>query len=558
MTRLVDGQKQRENTIETKQKLEVFKAKTISLRSEKTKLNNKLVETESTITYLKRTQKELEAALQEKQNQINGLEEKAEESTASNLQITNLTQLLKEKEAKIEEMKHHLLSLQPSEKTAAETNIVSDNGSVLDNKKENVTSEDAQLEERSTTGGESTIIEAKQVNTGNEMASDQNKDNPKEETWVTPQTNLEDEGLKNDTGSIVDQNAGVSGENQLEKLEVSQGNEDPVQGKETDQGTKEEVKEPALESTNEKQIGIAGNGNISENSNDIEAKEQHVPENGDAEKIQNLQNGNEQQLTSAGLKVAAKNEDAIMRTGHGQRTKTKSRRWKEVSKEKEFEKHNSMHFVFSQNDENQVRKKESTDTSNEEIYRKDTDFSDSQLNMLENSRVAGNSIERDGRDDGDASKSKEQMLLLQHESMEIVANSHGNEVSETSLESKELLQLDDGIGMSYDRGDKSELDNKKRDPVSNSGNIEMPDDSQEKTPNPEGDEGLQDHEENSLDETARKGEEQEMTSTDGEQEKSVDPHKNGDENKSDDDEGRIIADSIDNGKIDAEGQDGVI
>ncbi|EHA8590190.1 midasin-like [Cocos nucifera] len=550
--------KERENKIEIREKLEVFKANAISLRSENAELNNKLIETESTIAYLKRTQKESEAALEEKQNQINGLAEKAAESTASNLQITNLTELLKEKEAKIEEMKHHLSSLQPSENTAAETNNVGRNGNVPDYKKESVASEDVQLEERSTTGGESTMIETKQVNTGNEMASDQNKDIPKEGTWVTLQTNPEDEGLKNETGSKVDPNAGVSGDNQLEKLEVSQGSEDSVQSKETDQGSNEEAKEQSLESTNGKQIHSAGNGKTGENSNDIEGKEQHVPENGDAEKLQNLQNGNEQQLTSAGLKVAVKNEDAKMRHRHGRKTKTKSRRRQRVSKEKELEKHDSMHFEISQNDGNLVRKKESADTGKEEIYRKNTDFSDSQLNMLENSRVTGNSIVRDGRDDGDASKSKQQMLLPQHESMETVTNSHGDEISETNLESKELLQVNDGIGVSHDAGDKSELDDVKQDSVSNSGNVEMPDDSQEKTQKPEGGEGLQDHEEDGLDETAQMGDEQEMTSTDGKQEKSDDPHGIGDENKSDDDEGRIIADSIDNSKSDAEGQDGVM
>ncbi|XP_010921996.1 uncharacterized protein [Elaeis guineensis] len=551
-------QKERENKIEIKEKLEVFKANAISLRSEKAELNNKLIETESTIANLKRTHRDLEAALEEKQNQINGLAEKAAESAASNLQISNLTELLKEKEAKIEEMKHHLSSLQPSENTAAETNNVDRNGNILDYEKKNVTSEDVQLEERSTTGGESTMIETKQVNTGNETASDQNKDIPKEGTWTTLQTNLEDEGLKKETGSSVDPNAGVSGDNQLEKLEVSQGSENSAQSKETDQRSNEEVKEQALESTNGKQIRSAGDGKTGENSNDIEGKEQHVPENGDAEKLQNLQNGNEQQLTSAGLEVAVKNEDAKMRHRRGRRMKTRSRRRQRVSKEKELEKHDSMHFEISQIDENQVSKKESTDTSKEEIYRKSTDFSDSQPNMLENFQVTGNSRARDGRDDGDASRSKVQMLLPQHESIETVTNSHGNEVSETNLESKELLQVDDGIGLSYDTDDKSEFDDKKQDSFSNSGNIEMPDDSQEKTQNPEGGEGLQDHEEDSLDETAQKGDEQELTSTDGEQEKSVDPHGNGDENKSDDDEGRIIADSIDNSKSDAEGQDGVV
>ncbi|XP_008805851.2 dentin sialophosphoprotein-like [Phoenix dactylifera] len=552
-------QKERENTIVTKKKLEVFKAKTISLGSEKAELSNKLIETESTISYLKRKQKELHAALEEKQNQIKGLTEKAAEATASNIQITTLAELLKGREAKIEEMMHHLLSLQPSKNIAAETSIDSRNGNVLNYKKENVTSEYVQLEERSTTGGESTIIEAKQVYTGNETASNQHKDIPEEETWVTLPTKVEEEGLKNATRSSVDQTAGLSGDNQLERLEVSQRSEDSVQSKETDQESNVEVKEQALESTNGKQIDSAdaGNGKVGENSDEIEGKK-HVPENGSAEKLQNPQNGYEQQITSAGLMVAGKNEDAKMRPGRGRRTKTKSRRRQRVSKEKELEKNNSLHFEISQNDENQVRKKESTDTNKEEVYRKDTDFSDSQLSMLETSQITGNSIVRDGREDGDASKRKEQMLLPQHESMETVAHSHDNEVSGTSLESKEFLRDDDGIGVRYDTGDKSELDDKNKDSVSNSSNVEMPDDSQEKTQNPEGGEGLQDHEEDSLDETAQKGEEQEMTSTDGKQEKSDDPHENGDENKSDDDEGRIIAHSINNNKSDAEGQDGIV
>jgi hypothetical protein len=78
-------------------KVDELEAKTSILSIERAELKNKLIDSETTTTYLTNTQKELEAALVEKESHINQMKENAAASTPD--QTTSIKELLQQKEA---------------------------------------------------------------------------------------------------------------------------------------------------------------------------------------------------------------------------------------------------------------------------------------------------------------------------------------------------------------------------------------------------------------------------------------------------------------------------
>ncbi|KAL5214215.1 hypothetical protein ABZP36_003367 [Zizania latifolia] len=99
-------EKEQEISKEMRRKVDELEAKTSVLSIERTELRNKLMNSETTTTYLTNTQKELEAALVEKEGHINQLKENAAASGPD--QMAAIKELLQQKEAEIEEIKTKL------------------------------------------------------------------------------------------------------------------------------------------------------------------------------------------------------------------------------------------------------------------------------------------------------------------------------------------------------------------------------------------------------------------------------------------------------------------
>ncbi|PKU76893.1 intracellular protein transport protein USO1-like [Dendrobium catenatum] len=101
-------QKERENSKEMKRKVDDMKAKIFALRNQKMELTDKLADTRNIATQLKKMRTDLEAALVEKQIQVDKLTDEVEEFILTKLKIANLTSLLKQKEDEVQEMKRSL------------------------------------------------------------------------------------------------------------------------------------------------------------------------------------------------------------------------------------------------------------------------------------------------------------------------------------------------------------------------------------------------------------------------------------------------------------------
>ncbi|KAK9284224.1 hypothetical protein L1049_023393 [Liquidambar formosana] len=85
-----------------------MRAKIYSLRTQKMELDSRLLEMQSTIASLKDEQRNMEFALEEKQNEIKMLSEKELDSGKENPQVIALTETLKQKEDEIVDLKHRV------------------------------------------------------------------------------------------------------------------------------------------------------------------------------------------------------------------------------------------------------------------------------------------------------------------------------------------------------------------------------------------------------------------------------------------------------------------
>ncbi|KAJ4976901.1 hypothetical protein NE237_002007 [Protea cynaroides] len=101
-------QKERVTTKEVKRKMEEMKTKIYSLRTQKTELNNRIVEMQYMTASLKQEHRVLESALEKMQNENKILRGRNIGSAKENPEIRALRELLKQKESEIKEMKHHL------------------------------------------------------------------------------------------------------------------------------------------------------------------------------------------------------------------------------------------------------------------------------------------------------------------------------------------------------------------------------------------------------------------------------------------------------------------
>ncbi|KAF8651300.1 hypothetical protein HU200_063552 [Digitaria exilis] len=93
-------EKEKENNKEMRRKVDELEAKTSALSIERAELKNKLMDSETTTTYLTNTQKELEAALVEKESHINQMKENVAASNPD--QATTGKEFLQEKEAELD------------------------------------------------------------------------------------------------------------------------------------------------------------------------------------------------------------------------------------------------------------------------------------------------------------------------------------------------------------------------------------------------------------------------------------------------------------------------
>ncbi|KAG8386895.1 hypothetical protein BUALT_Bualt03G0196400 [Buddleja alternifolia] len=101
-------QKEREQFQEVKMKAEEMKMKIYSLRAQKTELNGRILEMQSTISSLKDEQRTIELAFEEKQNEAKLLRQRYTQVKDQSPQLKALTKTLTHKEAEIEYLKHRL------------------------------------------------------------------------------------------------------------------------------------------------------------------------------------------------------------------------------------------------------------------------------------------------------------------------------------------------------------------------------------------------------------------------------------------------------------------
>ncbi|KAL3848894.1 hypothetical protein ACJIZ3_010776 [Penstemon smallii] len=100
--------KEREHVQEDKRSFHEMKMKMYSLRAQKTELNKRLLEMESTVSSLKEEQKTIESAFEEKQNEAKLFRERYRQVKDQIPRVNALTEMLQQKEAEIEDLKHRL------------------------------------------------------------------------------------------------------------------------------------------------------------------------------------------------------------------------------------------------------------------------------------------------------------------------------------------------------------------------------------------------------------------------------------------------------------------
>ncbi|KAG8043622.1 hypothetical protein GUJ93_ZPchr0458g22462 [Zizania palustris] len=159
-------EKEQETSNKMRRKVEELEAKTSVLSIERTELRNKLNGSETTITYLTNAQKELEAALVEKEDHINQLKENAAASGPD--QMAAIKELLQQKQAELEEIKTKLQDYKKPDTNISDSILVGTNN-------ENATS-DAVVPEDSSNPGDSIPAPAEEHHSYNNSLSESNQD----------------------------------------------------------------------------------------------------------------------------------------------------------------------------------------------------------------------------------------------------------------------------------------------------------------------------------------------------------------------------------------------
>ncbi|CAM0901879.1 unnamed protein product [Alopecurus aequalis] len=187
---------EKEISKEMRRKVDELEAKTSILSIERTELKNKVMNSETTTTYLTNTQKELEAALVEKEEHINQMKDIA--ATSGPDQMVAIKELLQKKEAELEEIK---TKFQDTKKPATEVS----GDAVLGTNNEDGASDTAALE-NSASSGDTKPAPTEEVSTNNTTASE----SIHQEERIVVRTNNEDVNLdtvmleenENSSGSI--------------------------------------------------------------------------------------------------------------------------------------------------------------------------------------------------------------------------------------------------------------------------------------------------------------------------------------------------------------------
>ena len=138
-----------------RRKVDELEAKTSVLSIERTELKNKLMDSETTTTYLTNTQKELEAALVEKESHINQMKENAAASNSD--QTTPIKELLQQKEAELDKSENSSDSIpatadENSNSTTASESSHQDESTVVGANNENATSDTTTLDKPENSG----------------------------------------------------------------------------------------------------------------------------------------------------------------------------------------------------------------------------------------------------------------------------------------------------------------------------------------------------------------------------------------------------------------------
>jgi hypothetical protein len=157
-----------------RRKVDKLEAKTSILSIERSELKNKLIVSETTTTYLTNTQKELEAALLEKESHINQMKENAAASIPD--QTTSIKELLQQKEAEQTETSSGSIPAaaeENSNNTTASENSHQDESIAVGANNENATFNTV-MHDKSENSNDSVPTPAEEQNSNNTTASESN------------------------------------------------------------------------------------------------------------------------------------------------------------------------------------------------------------------------------------------------------------------------------------------------------------------------------------------------------------------------------------------------
>ena len=268
----------------------------LSLKSQKIDLHSRVIEMQSTIASLRDEHKTLEIAFEEKQNEIQILQERETDSIKENPEvIINLKETLKQRQAEIEDLKHRLEPLYPA------VNITARESMVWENK----------TQAREGQG---------QNEHFHEMEVGQ-KETTKSQTVENAQDDVKD-------GSIVGEKS----------ISADQGNENKDSQQEMDSGNREGN---ATEAISKSEVGKT----IEEDSNiKLIGNEEHdITRHGLLEKLENSHSGEGRKLgmvSKGGMKMempgSSTNGGAGSSTGR-YAGKTKEKRWRILTKSRGVE-----------------------------------------------------------------------------------------------------------------------------------------------------------------------------------------------------------------------------
>jgi len=289
-----------------RRKVDELEAKTSVLSIERAELKNKLMDSETTTTYLTNTQKELEAALVEKESHINQMKENA---AASNPDQTTIKELLQQKEAEpeldksenssdsipataednsnsttISESNHNDESIvvgantenatfetvvldksenssdsmsPPAEENSSNTNPSDsshqDEGLVVEAKNVNATSDLVVLDKSENTNGSVPVAEEQNSYNTTTWESNQQDNSSSQEQFLKLTTNIEDVQLQENKGDANEQSDDAPEGSHSDKSELQQGNQKLIDNqeasKEESDGTRQ-VEDPKGEASN--------------------------------------------------------------------------------------------------------------------------------------------------------------------------------------------------------------------------------------------------------------------------------------------------------------------